>query len=154
MSPPSPKPLWTQRDFEAMSWHDNAIHAIALEYTPPWPGRLLLDIDYIVQWDHSADPGGDIHFWVCPATLVFEEASDFRSEIDLSGLAFELSLDAIVRSEPDELSGTTWLLKGHEFHMSVAGPGFKQFLRRAPILSDSQRLSLNARGGLSFDVGD
>jgi hypothetical protein len=28
------KTVWTETDFDAMGWHDNAIHAIAVE---PWP---------------------------------------------------------------------------------------------------------------------
>jgi hypothetical protein len=44
------KTIWTDADFDAMGWHDNAVHAIALEPVPSDPGRLLLDIDYILEW--------------------------------------------------------------------------------------------------------
>jgi len=44
------KTVWTDADFETMGWHDNAVHAIAVEPAPPHPGSLLLDIDYIVEW--------------------------------------------------------------------------------------------------------
>jgi hypothetical protein len=37
------KTVWTE-------WHDNAVHAVALEPALPDPGRLLLDLDYIVEW--------------------------------------------------------------------------------------------------------
>ena len=37
------KTIWTDADFDAMDWHDNAVHAIALEPGPSDPGRLLLD---------------------------------------------------------------------------------------------------------------
>src|SRR4249920_2438574 len=41
---------WTEADYGTMSWHDNAVHAIAWEPLPDNPGRLLLDIDCILQW--------------------------------------------------------------------------------------------------------
>jgi hypothetical protein len=44
------KTIWTDADFDAMSWHDNAVHAVAFEPQPSDPRRLLLDIDYIVEW--------------------------------------------------------------------------------------------------------
>jgi hypothetical protein len=44
------KAVWTEADFDAMGWHDNAIYAIAVEPVPDNPGRLLLDLDYIVEW--------------------------------------------------------------------------------------------------------
>jgi len=53
------KALWTDADFVVMGWHDNAVHAIALEPAPEDPGCLLLDIDYIVQWESCAVPRGD-----------------------------------------------------------------------------------------------
>lgn len=68
------KALWTDADFDAMGWHDNAVHAIALEPASDDPGSLLLDIDYIVEWEPSAVPHGLLSFWVCPATLIFHQA--------------------------------------------------------------------------------
>ena len=40
------KSVWTEADSDAMSWHDDAIHAVAVEPVPDHPGRLLLDLDY------------------------------------------------------------------------------------------------------------
>lgn len=149
---PSPRPVWTEADFEEMGWHDNRVHAVALEYTPPYPGRVLLDIDYIVEWVHPDDNDGVHGFWISPATLVFEHASDLTSTVDLTGMAFELSLDAIVRSEPDPHGRFEWRLQGHEFTMTLTAPGYRQFLRQPPVLSESpsQCLTVEERGGFSF----
>jgi hypothetical protein len=43
------KTTWTEADFDGMSWHDVKIHAVAVEELPDNPGRLLLDLDYIVE---------------------------------------------------------------------------------------------------------
>jgi hypothetical protein len=37
------KTVWTDADFDTMSWHDNAVHAVALEPAQAHTGRLLLD---------------------------------------------------------------------------------------------------------------
>ena len=151
---PSPKKIWTQDDFENMGWHDNAVHAVALEYAPPWPGRVLLDIDYIVEWVGPDDDGDHFRFWICPATLVFDEASDFTTEVDLTGRSFELSLDEVVRSQPDDYGRRTWQLIGHEFSMAVVASGFTQYLRSAPILSNRQRLEREEREEPAFMLGE
>ncbi|MGH3163160.1 MAG: hypothetical protein ACRDOC_14855 [Streptosporangiaceae bacterium] len=31
------KTVWTDADFDAMGWHDNAVHAVALEPAPSHP---------------------------------------------------------------------------------------------------------------------
>ena len=50
-NPPSvPGTILTEADYDTMNWHDNAVHAIAWEPLSDNPGRLLLDIDYILQW--------------------------------------------------------------------------------------------------------
>jgi hypothetical protein len=145
------KPLWTDADFETMGWHDNAVHAIALEPAPDDPGSLLLDIDYITEWGPCAVPGGPLTFWVCPATLVFHQAWDLVTDIDLQGWSFQLSISAIERSGPDEHGYFGWVVDGDLFTMRFQAKGFTQYLRRAPIQTSCQRLPVHDRGGLSFD---
>jgi hypothetical protein len=55
-------------DFDAMDWHDNAVHAAALEPAPPHPGRLLLDLDYIIEGVLPEPPATTLSAWICPAT--------------------------------------------------------------------------------------
>ena len=38
------KTVWTDADFGELSWHDNEVHAIALEPALPEPGRLRFTI--------------------------------------------------------------------------------------------------------------
>lgn len=134
-----------------MSWHDAAVHAIALESVPPRPGRLLVDLDYIVERVPPAAPATAPGFRVCPATLVFTGARDLAADINRPGSSFELSLDAIRRSGPDEDGAFVWNLVGHLFSIGLRAAGFTQYLRRAPIRTSRPRLSAGERGGLSFD---
>lgn len=90
-----------------MGWHDNAVHAVALEPVPDHPGRLLLDLDYIIEWVAAEPPATTLSFWICPATLVFARAWDLTADINLQGWGFQLFLNAlflnaISRSGPDE----------------------------------------------------
>jgi hypothetical protein len=144
------KAVWTDADFEAMGWHDNAVHAIAVEPAPPHPGSLLLDIDYIVEWVRRPEPGGLLSSWVCPATLVFHQAWDLVTDINLQGWSFQLSIGAIERSAAGEHGLFSWTIGGDLFTMSFSAAGFTQYLRRAPIYVPGQRLSVEERGGLSF----
>jgi len=144
------KALWTDADFDAMGWHDNAVHAIALEPAPDDPGSLLLDIDYIVEWEPCAVPQGLLSFWICPATLIFHQAWDLITDINLQGWSFQLCIGSLERSGPDQHGYFDWVLAGDLFSMKFQARGFTQYLRQAPIYTSSQRLSLHERGGLSF----
>lgn len=145
------KAVWTEADFDQMSWHDCAVHAVAVEPAPPHPGRLLVDLDYIVEWVRPSPPEDAFSFWLCPATLVFDEAWDLVGNVDLRGFSFELSLEALERSGPDEHDAFRWALVGHEFTLALCATGFTQYLRRPPVRRPQQRLSVSERGGLSFD---
>lgn len=152
VSPPPDleRATWTAADFDSMSWHDVAVHAVAFEPSMPYPGRLLLDIDYIVGGERPTPPATTFTFWMCPATLVFDHASDLGGNLDLVGRTFELALDAISRSEADANGDRMWTLEGHEFTMRLRAPGFTQYLRHPPILAAAQRLGVAERGGISF----
>jgi hypothetical protein len=142
--------VWTEADLESLGWHDNAVHAVAVEPAPPHPGRLRIDLDYIVEWVHPTTPGGAFRFRVCPATKVFKKASDLTGDLSFVGQSFEPSIDAIERFDPDEHGGFTWIIQGHEFTLRLRAPGFVQYLRQAPTPSGTQRLAPSARGGISF----
>ena len=144
------KTVWTDADFDQMSWHDNAVHAFAVEPALPEPGRLLLDIDYIVAGVAPRPPSRRLSFWICPATLVFDPASDLTTEIDLEGWGFSLSLLSVERSGPDEHGTFEWTLDGDRFTMRLSASGFTQYLRQPPIYSDGFFLSVAERGGISF----
>jgi hypothetical protein len=144
------KTVCTEADFDAMDWHDNAIHAIAVEPVPDNPGRLLVDLDYIIEWVSPTSPPTTLDFWICPATLVFDPAWDLTTDVDMRGWAFQLHLNEITRSEPDERGNYEWTLSGDRFTIEVGSPGFTQYLRRPPIFSDGPWLSVEERGGFSF----
>ena len=93
-APPQPaKTVWTNADFDDLTWHDNTIHALAVEPLPGNPGRLLLDIDHIVEGVRAYPAEATLSFWICPATLVFSPAWDLVADTDMEGWGFHLAAD-------------------------------------------------------------
>jgi hypothetical protein len=67
--------MWTEADFEQLNWHDCKIHAMAFVAEENFQHEFVLDVDYIFEWVCET---ALIHFWMSPATLVFEHYSDLR----------------------------------------------------------------------------
>lgn len=157
MSQPTPpnisKAIWTDADFDDMGWHDAAVHGLATRPEDDHTGRLLIDLDYIIEWVPPTEGETYFSFWIVPATLVFEHAWDLTLQIDhLDSAGLELELDAITR-RPSQPPGraSIWTLEGHNFTLAITSEGYRQYLREAPIWSLSQRLDTTQRGGISFD---
>lgn len=148
------KPVWTEADFEQMGWHDVNIHAVAFraEVFEFW-----LDVDYIFSWVHPQGEETHFRFWVAPATLVFTNVHSLR--FDIESHDGDLSLQGIERSEPcsarnaeclDKKTEWLWLLDCNEGEITFRSVGFSQFTRRRPVLLQTQQLSPEERGGISF----
>jgi hypothetical protein len=147
---------WTEEDFERMGWHDALVHAFSFQ---PGDWELLMDLDYILQWVDPAPGEGGYRFWSAPATLVFADVADLRIELEPFP-AFELA--DISRSDPqasdtreDTPSSVHWLwtLDFHNGRVTFRSTGFTQSFRRPPVFNSSQSLTLEERGGLSFERG-
>jgi hypothetical protein len=161
------KYIWTDDDFELMGWHDVKVHAISFQeshgtfgsvsklgyYPLPLGSRLLLDLDYIVEWVRPTPPERHFSFWISPATLVFENVQRVAGgELDLvPGYGLLLDIQSLDRSEPHPSGVSDWALEGHNFTLSLSSTGYRQYLRRRPVSSTHQYLSLEERGGISFD---
>jgi hypothetical protein len=72
--------IWTDADFDRMSWHDNHVHGIQLVAGQNGEGELILDIDHILEWLRDGD--GGFKFRVQPATLAFHGVMFPRIAID------------------------------------------------------------------------
>jgi hypothetical protein len=158
--------LWTDEDFDVMGWHDVRVHAISFEandgvfdsvstvdhYPISLGNRLLLDVDYIVDWVRPTAPEHHFSFWISPATLVFENVQQIAGgEFDLvPGYGILPDIQSLVRSEPHPSGVSDWAIEGHNFTLSHSSTGYRQYLRRPPISSTHQYLSLEERGGISF----
>jgi hypothetical protein len=59
--------IWTENDFEVMSWHDNMVHSIGF---PKKDLRLSIGLDYILEWKRISETN-KYQFLVAPAILEF-----------------------------------------------------------------------------------
>src|SRR5262245_9689225 len=94
--------IWTDADFDQMGWHDVVIHSLAFDaYT------LSLDIDYMFRWVDPAPGETYYRFWLSPATLVFDNVSDLRIDLEPYGAPIIMG---VTRSEPVTVAdrATTW----------------------------------------------
>jgi hypothetical protein len=147
-----PRYRWTQDDFDAMCWHDNAVHALRIEPGDYGAGRLLLDVDYILEWLCGED--GACRFRILPATLAFLEVSELRIALDYATPTAALgpfSIAAIERTEEARAgySVQRWriVINWPAGEISFCASGFEQLGRGAPLLRDGQSLAPAERAG-------
>ncbi|TDC14032.1 hypothetical protein [Kribbella albertanoniae] len=146
------KYTWTDADFEVMGWHDSTVHAISVgehEDDRLPPGRLLLDLDYIVQWVHPVRLQKRFSFWIVPATLVFDEAWGIAGDLDPGYQLLEIA-DLHRLDSPDDQPDPVWHIDGQNFDLRVRASGFTQYLRKEPQHVPGQVLTMAQRGGISF----
>lgn len=104
--------LWTDDEFERMSWHDNHVHALRILEGRYGSGRLLLDVDYILEWHCDAE---EHRFLVQPVTLTFFDVSALRLTLDYASPSAALapfSIDAIERrlEERERYTARLWTI--------------------------------------------
>ncbi len=157
LSPNTPfkleKTIWTEADFDRMSWHDVHVHALAFNIEQD---ELLLDIDYLFAWVNPEPPESHFTFWMAPCTLVFANVHSFSASIE-HGLGFEigtLSREDAGRPGHADHSGKEkewrWRFDCQEGSFAFHATGFQQFTRRQPVRTLSQVFPWDKRGGVSF----
>jgi hypothetical protein len=153
--------VYTEIDFDGLSWHDCHVWAVELRAGDPddrdWTSDLALDIDFIMEWICGAAGGGQ--FRVAPATLVFHGITDLRIGIDWGRSGFQAALHpvSIGNVERERIHNQkvyldrpyySWRIRlnwpdGGEIVFGAVG--FTQTLRAEPVLTEKQCLSLSER---------
>ena len=170
---PLDRAVWTDADYETMGWHDVAIHGIAFE--DDGASRLLLDLDYIVEWLCPVPPSKSLAFLVTPATLIFENVWGLEGAMRAAS-AYQrvlLLIDSLKVSTPsaEQMKASTstagghdfasgfpntgdlraWEISGQNFELTFLADGYHQHFRAHPInVTRGQRLTSAQRGGISF----
>lgn len=149
------KAIWTINDFEDLNWHDANIHAISIREDIQFAETcdLLFDIDYILQW---LDSGAYYSFWIIPCTLMFKRVYDLTLNIDNSGMTTtKLEIDTIEMVNMGEVDGQNM----YQFNIELQrGDIFFEcrdmqlVARMKPICRKYQKLNIEERNGISFDV--
>jgi hypothetical protein len=147
---PSPFGPWTDAQFDAMSWHDNHVHALRLVEGVHGAGELVLDIDHIVEWIGSAD---GTTFRIVPASLRFTDVTHLRIALDYASAPAAMapfSIHAIERRrEPrDRYEALLWkiVLNWPAGELAFEARGFEQLARGRAVVSTRQHLLPTERG--------
>jgi len=163
MNPLEIKPIWTDGDYESMGWHDCPIRGIVFlddsNYEMgQFDSKLAFDIDYIFQWVLvETDKGPRYSFYISPCTLVFDQAYDVILNCSTVGYTPVLPQISCLTIKLNE----EYLKRNYrcydvciELHNSEPitfhSTGFKQYVRKPPLLVEGQFLTLAQRGGVCF----
>ncbi len=143
----------SEEDFRELSWHDVVIHGFATsnemisrsDEEPRFESQeLLFDIDYVLNWRDVYNDGRP-DFWISPATLVFAEVYNLNVNFVSKSGGPLLVIYTVGRE------GHRWTISLDEGQFAFDSAGFKQYIRREPILeSHFTYLSDSERGGFSF----
>lgn len=145
------KSVWTDSDFDAMGWHDCWIYSIAFD-TEGW--SFTLDLDYIFKWVPPTPPDESFRFWICPSTMIFNNAHSLKIEIE-SALG-ELEIADLHQGQSQEipiskLSERKYRFECQEGNIELYSTGYELIARQPPVLRESQYLTLKDRGGICMD---
>ena len=150
------KTVWTDADFDTMGWHDCFIYGFS--FHPNY--EFLLDIDYIFKQENPKGNETYYKFWVAPCTLVFENVYSLEFDFGLS-TPFELEIADIKRNNPQKPSNYDFVKRDLEYNWVIEtvqrgdikfkAVGYKQYVRKKPILTDEQQLDFEKRGNVSFE---
>jgi len=144
------KHIWTQDDFKYMGWHDATIwssFANTEEY------EFSFDLDYIFKW---VDPIGEekyFKFWVAPVTMVFENVSDIKFDIESRQGDIEIAnlhMENPKLTPNGKFTEYTFRFECQEGIITLQATGYNMYVRQTPTLSKSQSLELDVRGGVNF----
>lgn len=148
--------VWTEADFKEMGWHDSRIYALRFL---PEKHEFVLDIDYILQWNHPLPGKNTFSFWVSPATLVFENVYDLG--FDIGSSTGNLEIDSILRTNEkiprnsefiDKDQEWEWIISCQEGEIKFNSVGYKMYVRTAPLFG-GQEVPVDVRGESNFFRG-
>jgi hypothetical protein len=152
------KNIYTEVDFDQLSWHDNCIHGFKLE-SEGERDEILLDIDFITEW--ICDYGANAGFMLAPSTIAFRDITDLTVSIVVPSSGYRvfhrgIYIDRIERSRLQGIAAEyyAWDIKvcapysgGFQFGAS----GFTMKLMAPPVFSKQQWLG---RSGAMQEPGD
>lgn len=159
--------MWTQSDFDQLSWHDCHIWTLAIGAGDPdisdWTSDLILDLDFIVEWICGVEKR--FQFRIAPATLTFHGVTDLRIGVEwgdgaLQAAIHPMSIDRIERERVEEQKvfldrpyyrwriRLNWPVGGE---LVLGAVGFTQRLRAEPVMSARQHLTRHERQGVSWE---
>lgn len=144
-----PDHVWTDEQFDEMSWHDNCVHGLRIVEGIHGAGELILDLDYILEWIEAEE---SFRFRILPVTLKFREVTHLRISLDYATPTIALgpfSIHAIERKieQRERYVAQVWklLINSPVGEITFEAQGFEQRGVGAPQISNAQWLSPDER---------
>ena len=141
---------WTEGDFKTMGWHDVKVWGL-LANPDEW--EYIVDLDYIFKWVHPKEGEEYFKFWVAPVTMVFKNAYEINIDIESQQGEIEVSdlhMENPRKTKNGKLTEHTFRFECQEGEITLSATGFKMYVRKKPMLQQSQSLELKERGGVNF----
>jgi hypothetical protein len=147
------KRIFSEEDFEKLSWHDNFIHAMSFD---PDEHLFYLDIDYLAEWN-SPNDAGHFSFTIAPSTLIYTDVYDLKIDVEVSSIVtFDIRN---VSREPyktkysaDQVFYKYIIELDYIGKITFLSSGFKLYLREIYRDMYSQCLTKKERGGISYET--
>ena len=145
--------VWTDEQFDQLSWHDNHVHGLRIVENEDGSGELILDIDHIVEWIQGSDKA--FRFRILPATLTFHRVMFLRVSPDYAtptaGFT-PFSIAGIERrlEKRERYVAQLWKMPINwpRGELTFEAYGFTQRGRGEPIFYGAQCLTSELRGGV------
>jgi hypothetical protein len=144
------KLVWSDQDFEVMGWRDASIWSMVADSEN---FEFLIDIDYIFNWVNPGPGETYFKFWISPATMVFQNASDVRIDIESQQGCIEVmdfQRELIGPSPNGRFTQYKYKFECRQGEIELEATGFQMYVRRAPSRLDHQSFELTTRNGVSF----
>lgn len=142
---------WTEQDFEELSWHDNYIHGFSLVAGEHGAGELVIDLDYILDWQ-GRNQDGQYQFRIAPAELTFAEVTNLNFSLDYASVSAAMgpfSIDGIERhvEARERYNAIVWTINVSfpAGQIIFEASGFRQVLRGTAQVTDQQFLTREQR---------
>jgi hypothetical protein len=147
-------------DFDALTWHDNALYGLRLDVGDctrgDWHADLVLDIDHIVEWLCGTDR--QVRFRVAPATLTFHDVTDLRIAIDCGDSGGQIALHPLsiaaitprANRRSENLPRSAVLSLAHRAELAA---GRRHHVRSERLHPDPARRAHRARSAAAFARG-
>src|SRR5262249_38588434 len=136
--------IWTDQQFEEMSWHDNHVHGLRIEEGEYGSGELALDLDYIVE---ALCDGARYTFRIVPVYLRFLGVTNLRVVLAYSTPTAALgpfSIHAIERRNEvrERYVAQLWkiAINWPQGEIVFEAKGFDHPAMGTPLVSELQRL--------------
>ncbi len=133
-----------------MGWHDASIWSM---FPNSAKFEYLFDLDYIFKWVDPKEGETYFKFWVAPVTIVFENASNIKIDIESQqGLieVADLFMESPEITPNGKFTSHCYRFDCQEGEISLKATGFKMYVRQISRLIQAQSFELDERGGINF----